>query len=303
VPPVATPATGSGTVLLNTSADTMTVNATFNGLSADATAVHVHGPAAAGADGGLIFPLDGVIATTSERVPDQSFAVTPARVAELEAGLHYFNVHTGSFPNGEIRGQIAILPQLTVAIRGTGASDGSEVRTVDGGITCGADCAESYESGTTVTLVAGAPRAGSLFSGWIGGGCSGPGSCVFIVTADTNVTAVYGLSSGATTFTDDPLTRNVTLVKAVHVLELRSAINSLRAANGLGAFAFTDPGLAAGGLVKAAHIVDLRTALNGVYTQRGAPVPTYTNSSLTAGQTPIRASDIAELRLTLNVAQ
>ncbi|HLY84766.1 MAG TPA: CHRD domain-containing protein, partial [Acidimicrobiales bacterium] len=40
--------------------------------------------------------------------PQQIFAVTPAQVADLEAGKYYFNVHTPANPGGEIRGQILI---------------------------------------------------------------------------------------------------------------------------------------------------------------------------------------------------
>ena len=37
------------------------------------------------------------------------------------------------------------------------------------------------------------------------------------------------------TFADDPLTSQVTLIKAVHITELRDAINTLRSNNGLAA--------------------------------------------------------------------
>src|SRR5262249_3113415 len=40
-------------------------------------------------------------------IPQQIFAITPAQVAQLKAGLFYFNIHTVNFGNGEIRGQIA----------------------------------------------------------------------------------------------------------------------------------------------------------------------------------------------------
>jgi hypothetical protein len=43
---------------------------------------------------------------TSGSIPEQTFAITPAQVAQLEAGMMYFNVHNAEFPGGEIRGQI-----------------------------------------------------------------------------------------------------------------------------------------------------------------------------------------------------
>ena len=41
-------------------------------------------------------------------IPEQSFPITPAQVAQPRAGLFYFNVHSASFPGGEIRGQIVL---------------------------------------------------------------------------------------------------------------------------------------------------------------------------------------------------
>src|SRR5205823_3557165 len=66
------------------------------------------------------------------------------------------------------------------------------------GITCGATCAASFASGTAVTLTA-APAAGSTFSGWSGGGCSGPGACTVTLSAATTVTATFSLPSFALT--------------------------------------------------------------------------------------------------------
>src|SRR5438034_1277182 len=61
---------------------------------------------------------------------------------------------------------------LTVSKTGTGSGTITSSPT---GITCGATCSASFPSGTAVTLTA-APAAGSIFSGWSGGGCSGTGA-------------------------------------------------------------------------------------------------------------------------------
>src|SRR5206468_3823127 len=58
------------------------------------------------------------------------------------------------------------------------------------GISCGATCAAAYASGTVVTLTA-APAAGSTFSGWSGGSCSGTGTCTVTLSAATTVTATF----------------------------------------------------------------------------------------------------------------
>jgi hypothetical protein len=77
---------------------------------------------------------------------------------------------------------------------------------------------------------------------------------------------------------------------------LRSRINTVRAACSLGAASWTDSSLTAGStIVKAVHITEMRTALNAAYTGCGRSVPTYTNT-LTAGSTIIKAIDVSELR-------
>jgi microcystin-dependent protein len=97
-------------------------------------------------------------------------------------------------------------------------------------------------------------------------------------------------------YTDATLTVASTFVKAAHITELRSRIDSARAAHGLSAFAYTDPALTATStVVRAQHILDLRTALSQVYTQLGQPQPVYTDPSLGAGTT-LKAAHVSELR-------
>jgi len=48
--------------------------------------------------------------------------------------------------------------------------------------------------------------------------------------------------------------------------------------------------------VKAVHVMELRTALNDVYAAAGRSVPTYTHATVTSSTTLITAVDIAELR-------
>src|SRR5205085_7325651 len=71
----------------------------------------------------------------------------------------------------------------------------------------------------------------------------------------------YAIDAATTTiFTDDPL--NVgTVAKITHLTQLRTAVNAMRAAAGLGAQSFTDPTLT-GVKIKAVHLTELRTALD-----------------------------------------
>lgn len=99
----------------------------------------------------------------------------------------------------------------------------------------------------------------------------------------------------AFTFTDSPLSPG-TPIKTAHIAELRSAVNTLRAAKGLPAFIFTDATLTAGSNpIKGAHITELRSALAAVYTTAGQPVPTYTEPTLIVVVT-MKAAHITELR-------
>jgi hypothetical protein len=66
-------------------------------------------------------------------------------------------------------------------------------------------------------------------------------------------------------FHHEPLTPG-TFVKAVHITELRVRIDALRAAHALPAYSWTDPTITAGSsVVRAQHILELRTALSEAY--------------------------------------
>jgi hypothetical protein len=107
----------------------------------------------------------------------------------------------------------------------------------------------------------------------------------------------FSTPDAATTifFTDDPLIAGTTLVKAVHVNELRQAVNAMRAAAGLTASSFTDPVLTQIA-VKAVHVQELRTALAQARMALGLPTLMLTDPTLTPGTTPIKAVHVQELR-------
>lgn len=81
----------------------------------------------------------------------------------------------------------------TLTVNKSGAGTGT-VSTVPGGINCGTACATAnaqYPTGSQVALYASAP-AGSIFSGWSGGGCSGTASsCTVTLAGATAVTADF----------------------------------------------------------------------------------------------------------------
>ena len=89
--------------------------------------------------------------------------------------------------------------KLTAAKGGNGS--GIVTSTSHSGlIACGVTCEAGFVYGTSVTLSA-APSAGSSFTGWSGGGCSGTGSCTVSMTAATTVTAAFTLNTYRLTVT------------------------------------------------------------------------------------------------------
>ena len=105
VPPNASTATGVGQVLLNAAENQFFASLLFSGLGSNQTMSHIHGAAAAGANAPILFDI-GSQGTTSGSFLGLSFTPTAQQVADLKAGLHYFNVHSALIGSGEIRGQI-----------------------------------------------------------------------------------------------------------------------------------------------------------------------------------------------------
>src|SRR5437660_545474 len=168
-------------------------------------------------------------------------------------------------------------PTLTVSKAGAGSGT---VTSTPAGISCGATCSTAFTTGTVVTLTA-APAAGATFTGW-SGSCTGTGTCSVTMSAARAVMATFAISSSSSgSFTYRPLVTQSTVVKAVHITELRKAINAARRRNGLAASTWTDATLTAGSTtLKAVHITELRTALNAVYTRLGRALPAYTDPTL-----------------------
>ena len=77
---------------------------------------------------------------------------------------------------------------VTVAKAGSGRG----TVTSAAGINCGTTCTTTVASGTTVTLAA-QPAAGSTFTGWSGGGCTGTGTCTLTPTTAVTVTANFAV--------------------------------------------------------------------------------------------------------------
>lgn len=105
VPAVASSGSGKAIVKLNAAATSIDWTITFTGLTSAQTLSHIHGPAAVGASAAVLINF-GTVGGTSGTLSGTS-AITPTQVAQLRSGLHYVNIHSGNFPNGELRGQLA----------------------------------------------------------------------------------------------------------------------------------------------------------------------------------------------------
>lgn len=89
----------------------------------------------------------------------------------------------------QLRLRDAGTPEHTLTVSRAGAGAGT-VTSKPSGIDCGATCSHDFTEGTPLTLIA-IPAAGSTFTGWSGGGCSGTGTCQLTLNADAAVTATF----------------------------------------------------------------------------------------------------------------
>jgi len=96
-------------------------------------------------------------------------------------------------------------------------------------------------------------------------------------------------------FVDEPLAAGV-VVKAVHLTQLRTAVNAMQRSAGVTVTNFTDPTVNNSLLIKGVHISELRTGLNAARAAIGASQLLFANPALVGGTTPIRSVDFQELR-------
>ncbi|HYM35369.1 MAG TPA: CHRD domain-containing protein, partial [Steroidobacteraceae bacterium] len=120
-PPNGSPATGFALVTLNDVTDLLTVNETFSGLTAPASAAHIHCCAGPGTNAGVVlnfvgqgFPVgstSGSFTHTFNLTTDLIGISLSAFLTNLDLGTAYANIHDANFPAGEIRGQLTRVPE------------------------------------------------------------------------------------------------------------------------------------------------------------------------------------------------
>ena len=101
---------GLGTAALQLSADetSAVISFSYSNLTSAVTATHVHGPANPGQSGGILFDIDTAIVQPDGTylwifAPTGNLAVADI-VDAIKTGRTYLNIHTETFPSGEISG-------------------------------------------------------------------------------------------------------------------------------------------------------------------------------------------------------
>jgi hypothetical protein len=102
VPSSTSTGSGAAIVSLDTATHEITYDVTFSGFASAVTAAHIHGPAEAGKNAGVVVPLGN-----DPISPIHGTAkLTAEQEQQLTAGLYYVNVHSKNNPGGAVRGQL-----------------------------------------------------------------------------------------------------------------------------------------------------------------------------------------------------
>ncbi|HEY9237106.1 MAG TPA: CHRD domain-containing protein [Phenylobacterium sp.] len=129
VPPNASPATGDATIVVDGDLLTLTVN--FSGLTAPATASHIHCCTTPSAGVATQLPSFVGFPNATSGTYNQTFDLTlastynpafvtaqgdlttarDALLSGIANGTAYLNIHTSNFPGGEIRGSFSAVPE------------------------------------------------------------------------------------------------------------------------------------------------------------------------------------------------
>ena len=101
IPPNPSKGKGTVTVTFDTQTRLVTWSGTYSGATGQALAAHFHGPADAAHNAPVVVNFDKFMS------PFQgSTTLTESQASELLAGQWYVNIHTPSYPGGELRGQV-----------------------------------------------------------------------------------------------------------------------------------------------------------------------------------------------------
>ena len=105
VPSNGSSATGTLTGTYNPSTYKVSYTVTWTGLTGAPTGMHFHGPAAVTENAAVLVAIPGYTATTAGSYTGMA-DFTAGQGTNLTEGKVYVNIHSATYPGGEIRGQI-----------------------------------------------------------------------------------------------------------------------------------------------------------------------------------------------------
>jgi len=147
VPPNASTAMASGTFVMDTDANTLSVNVIVSAFPPSGEiAAHIHGPAEPGVNAAILEPLD----LGTPKVEVWNFPEN--RQQEIIDELMYVNIHSNDLPGGEIRGQIVRVPSCPDGIIDEPAEQCDDGNT-NAGDCCSATCQLEAGCVTEVPLI------------------------------------------------------------------------------------------------------------------------------------------------------
>src|SRR5687768_3969056 len=112
VPPTNSPAIANVVLQLNDVTQTISGSGTVQFLQAPVTGFHLHGPAAVGVNAAILIGSPNA-SISGNNISFSNIAVANFATvkAHMDNRLTYLNIHTQLFPGGEIRGQVAPVPE------------------------------------------------------------------------------------------------------------------------------------------------------------------------------------------------
>lgn len=118
--PTANNSAATGLASLTLDGNLLTYSVSYSGMVA--TASHLHGPAGADATAGVMVPFTLSSSSANTGLFSGTATITDTQKSSLLAGNTYVNVHSSTFPGGEIRGQVVAVPEPgTLALLAVGA--------------------------------------------------------------------------------------------------------------------------------------------------------------------------------------
>lgn len=87
---------------LDTEQKTLAYTIHYKGLSGPVTAIHLHGPAEAGQDAGVLLPITGPY----DGKLHGTLTLSDEQITAVENGKTYVNLHTDKYGEGEARAQV-----------------------------------------------------------------------------------------------------------------------------------------------------------------------------------------------------